>query len=176
MAKSDKKELTVMAATRIIALWNVSRPDDKQDPEYQLREMSRWFAREFNYKLHEVDDIPIETIALHYFEHHYKHNLTPEEREEELRYLTSTEDDLADQKKADDEFLAKTIREAQVIANKGKELASQLKQLSGPTPTVEQIKAELNQPQPSISMQFVDPKELEAMEEWDILGDTSPKK
>lgn len=178
MDKRDKNAMTVMTATRIIAMWNVTRAPEKQDPEYQLRQMSRWYAREFNYKLHEVDEVPIETIAMHYWEDYYQ-NLPPEDREEEMNLLVSSEEDLENQKKADDEFLAKTIREAQEAAKKGRDLADRLKKLGKPAdvvrqPTAEEIKAELNQP--VISMQFVDPKELEAQEEWDILGDTSPKK
>jgi hypothetical protein len=157
---SKKKDMDAISATRILALWNVSRPADKQESDYVYRVMARWLSEKFNYKLDEVDDLPIEFIAQHYYEAHYE-DQTPEEREAEMRRLTASEEEMQKAAAADDEFLKQAIEEAQQ-ASKLTEVTSALKEAT------QELKKELAQP--DIKMEFVSPEEMEAMGEWDILG------
>lgn len=172
---SKKKDLDAILATRIEALWNVTRPTDKQPSEYIYREMARWYSREFNYKLHEVDDVPIETIALHYYESHYG-NMTPEERDEEIRKLTQTEEERQAERIADDDFLKNVaLKEVEKAAKKAKpesavkKVVEDIKKITEEVKEgVDRLKEELAKPE--IDMKFVSPEEMEAMDDWSILG------
>jgi len=171
---SKKKDMNIIEATRLIALWNVTRASDKQDPEYIYRVMARWYSEKFGYKLDEVDDIPIETVAMHYYEAHYE-DMTPEERNEEIKRLTQSDEEKIAADKADDDFLKQAIKEAE-DASKLRAAASalarateELQQVAIPK-KVEGLKKELAQP--DINMTFISEEEMERMGEWDILGPT----
>jgi hypothetical protein len=173
---SKKVDLDIIAATRLLALWNVSRPTEKQESDYVYRVMARWFARECNYRLEDVDEVPIEIIAQNYYEAHYE-DMTPEQREEEMKRLTQSEEERVKAEKADDEFLKKAIKDAeetaklQATTSALKEAAAELtevaKQVLQPKQT-EQLKEEFKQPE--IDMKFISPEEAAKMDDWDILG------
>src|SRR6185436_4640865 len=162
-----KKEIDPIEAVRILALWNVSRPAGKENPEYLYREMARWYSETFNYKLHEVDDIDIETIATHYYEHFYG-EMTPEQRDEEVKKLLLTEEEQQKAQEADDKFLADVMREAAEQASKLRTTASALKEAVQGLQTPE--KAALDElktavQKPEIEMKFISEEEMEeAME------------
>lgn len=162
--------MDIISAVRILALWNVSRPAEKQESDYVYRVMARWFSEKFPYKLEEVDDLPIEFVAQHYYEAHYE-ELTPEEREQELRRVALTEEERETAEAADDAFLKQAIAEATAAAGTVtsalKQATEELKQTTTPTKT-DHLKEELAKPE--IDMQFVSPEEMERMGEWDILG------
>ncbi len=59
---------------RARALLAVLRPDQ----EANLRHIFRWYSRTFHTPLHEVDDLPVEEILLHWFEAQFEDMEEPE--------------------------------------------------------------------------------------------------
>lgn len=173
----SKKDLDPIEATRIVALWNVTRQSGKEDPEYLYREMCRWYSREFNYKLHEVDDIDVETVAMNFYEHHYG-EMTPEQRDEEIKKLVLTEEEHEAAEAADDKFLADAIREAAEQANALRSTATALKDavagLKAEPKAIEELKQAAKEP--DIEMKFVSEEEMDEMGDWDLLGNPPDKK
>lgn len=171
----SKKEMDVIQAVRIQSLWHASRTPDKQESDYVYRVMARFFSEKWGYKLHEVDDLPVEFVAQNYYEAQYE-ELTPEEREEEIKYLTRTEEETTQAQTADEEFLKHVVKEAEanaktkanqldVLREAGKKIDLVGKEIKK---TVADIKKELKNPE--IEMKFVSPEDMESMSEWDILG------
>lgn len=182
MGRKKDDTIDIMTAIRISAMWHVTRSPEKEDPEFQLRQMSRWYSNQFNYTLDEVDEIAIETIAMHYWEHHYQ-QMKPEDQEEEIKHLTQSKEEAARSKQEDDEFLATTIREAQEASNKIREIAKSIGGKTNdddrvipvpvmgqnePTAFAEMLKEELKKP--AISMTFISEEEMAEADEWDLFG------
>lgn len=103
----------------------------KDTPEYNLREMQRWYSEKFNTPLHVVEDeLEPERVALHYYECKYN-DMTPEEREDEMKRLTETDTERMERLRKeeadsvnDDEFLKQTIEEAKKATGALRGLAS----------------------------------------------------
>ena len=170
-------------------MWQVTREPGKEDVEFQLRQMMRWYAHYFNYRLHEVEEIPIEHVAMHYWEHHYQ-QMRPEDQEEEIKLLTQTEEEAKASRDADDEFLAKTIKDARAASKDIRKEANLLKKAgkgeeaapvipvpvmgqNQPTTFAESLKEEMAKPE--INMSFISKEEMDDMGDWDMFG-TKPKK
>lgn len=91
---------------RIRALAGVMDPDE----EYTLRDIFRWYSREFSTPLHEVEGLPLESILINWFEVQYA-ELEPEEQNALALELIESPDERkareeAD-KKSEDAFLQK---------------------------------------------------------------------
>lgn len=91
---------------RIRALAGVMDPDE----EYTLRDIFRWYSREFSTKLHEVEGLPLEYVLLNWFEVQYQ-ELDEDEQAALARELVETPEErktrVTAEKKSDDAFLQK---------------------------------------------------------------------
>jgi hypothetical protein len=91
---------------RIRALAGVMDPDE----EYTLRDIYRWYSREFATKLHEVEGLPLEYVLLNWFEVQYQ-ELDEDEQIALARELVETPEERAAReeadKKSEDSFLQK---------------------------------------------------------------------
>jgi hypothetical protein len=89
---------------RIRALAGVMDPDE----EYALRDIFRWYSREFSTKLHEVEGLPLEFILLNWFEVQFQ-ELDEDEQLALSRELVETPEEraarIAHEKRSDDAFL-----------------------------------------------------------------------
>jgi hypothetical protein len=71
-------------------------PEAKQDPEYVLRGIHRWYSEKYHTPLHQVDDLPLEDVLRHYYEDHYEALAKddPARLDAERRRLSMTEEEL----------------------------------------------------------------------------------
>lgn len=86
---------------KVRALLAVLRPDQ----EANLRHIFRWYSKTFSTPLHEVDDLPVEDILLHWFEVQYEDMEEPEQIHQ-ARQLTTTQEQAASQDESDAALLA----------------------------------------------------------------------
>jgi hypothetical protein len=91
---------------RIRALAGVMDPDE----EYTLRDIYRWYSREFSTKLHEVEGLPLEYVLLNWFEVQYQ-ELDEDEQLALARELVETPEERKAReetdKQSDEAFLQK---------------------------------------------------------------------
>lgn len=153
----------------------------KESADFNLRELQRWYSETFCTELEKVEELPVEVVALHYFEVLYK-RMSPEDREIEMRLLSETEDQRLDRLRkeelnsdSDDAFLRKIEEETAKIAIATKAVTKALETaIPGILDSSKPIAVE-GQPLQSavtkipegIDMEFVGEDELD---DWDILG------
>lgn len=76
----------------------------KQEGDYQMRSVFRWYSKVFHTPLHLVDSLPIEDILRAYYEEHYE-SLDEGELQGELYELTRTDEEAQVDNAQEDEFL-----------------------------------------------------------------------
>lgn len=186
------EDLDHLKAIRLLAFRAVEKPDH----EYILRNICRWYSREFYTPLSEVEAIPLETLLTHYFEVRYE-QMTDEEREDirvflcerrEERLKREAEEEI---KAVDDAAFEAMVREeAKAQEVKNAEERRKFPDRADDAPVVPvaimgqnlpTTFAELNTKDtplrplpPDIKMTFVPESELDNLDEWDLLG--PPKK
>lgn len=180
MGKKPKDEMSWLKATRILAF----RAVEKEDPEYLLRFIMRWYSREFYTPLHEVEEQPLDEVLNHFFECRYE-SMDEHEREEEAELLRMTAEELEEKERreeeearADDEFEKQFQEEAKVHETTGlpkpaEAPAIPVAVMGQPLPTTFQEladKAEVKTIPENIEMKFIGADEMDEMESWDILG------
>ena len=77
--------------------------DPKDNPDVEahfLRNVFRWYSKEFNTPLHQVIELPLVDVMLHYYECQYENMEEPQLEAERLR-LTETEEDREAREKAE---------------------------------------------------------------------------
>jgi hypothetical protein len=116
--------MDLLQAIRLIAMQSVVKPDY----EAFLRHVFRWYSREFATPLHEVEDLPIEEILLHYYEYSFE-QLDEHERDLQISELLKSDEELAEEKRAED---AKPVEDAEFV-----KFAQQIQQFK-PKPLVVQ--------------------------------------
>lgn len=113
-------------ALQVVSLLAVIR----QDSDYLLRKIYRWYSKTFFTPLHEVEDLPLEDVLTAYFEEAYE--MMPEKKRLHLaRLLTETSEEKAarvaaekakEHAQSDDAFLDKMRleqeKEAKALAEK----------------------------------------------------------
>ncbi len=175
--------MDALKATRILAMRAVLKSES--DVEYQLREMQRWFSREFHTELTIVEDLPIEYVAQHYYECLYA-DMKPEDREDVMKELIETEAQtskrLRDEEAAahdDDDFFEQQVASA---ANAAKGLANALEGVAKdqapiiPVPVMgSTIPTSFDGDKPDkipegIKMDFISEEEMEEVNDWDLFG------
>ncbi len=81
-------------ALRILALQGAVRDRDR-DPaappsaDFQRRKIFRWYSETFATPLHLVDELPVEDVMQHYYEHNYL-QMSEDDLQRELHDLTAT--------------------------------------------------------------------------------------
>jgi hypothetical protein len=161
----------------------------REPVEYKVREIQRWYSETFHTPLEAVEEMDFERVALHYFERMYR-DMTPEEREDEMRTLSETEEQRLDRlrreeadKVSDEDFLKQVKADAENAANAARTLAGQLKKMPPgeqepivPVPVMGSAIPTTFADQPSkalpegIDMKFVSEEEMEEMGNWDLFG------
>lgn len=171
---------------KLIALKNTIKPDE----EAFLRNVQRWYSREFSTPLHTVSDLPLESVLLHYYEDRYatlkdgddeslwlkEMILVTETNEERKKRETEEESELV----SDEDFLKQVMAEEE----KKKSKIEDHKHVEKPalrvneTPEVELPRPEMTE----IKMEFVSDEEMDKLTNqdglsgWDVLGPSKPKK
>lgn len=102
-----------LEAVRIKALLAVMEGDSFS---YLYRRITRTYAKLFSTPLHEVEELPIEYVLEHYFEHVYE-ELTPAQRKKLAIELTETDAERKarlrrEKKRGDDAFVKRIAKEA----------------------------------------------------------------
>lgn len=82
---------------RVLALASVV----KQNGEYFLRYIFRWYSKEFATPLHVVESLPLEDILMHFYECRYEEMEQPH-REEEIHRLIKSKEQLLQEKREED--------------------------------------------------------------------------
>ena len=181
-------KLSLVKALKLIALKNVINPNE----EAFLRNVQRWYSREFSTPLHTVSDLPLEDILLNYYEDHYaalkdgddeslwlKEMImvteTPEERKErelnEESELVSDEDFLR-QVMEDEKKKKLNIEDHKHVEKPALKTNREMPEVELPRPEVMQ----------DIKMEFCSDEEMEKLADqdglsgWDILGNNKKKK
>lgn len=159
-------------AIRILALHAVI----KEDEDFKLRQVFRFYSREFNTPLHEVKDLPIEEVLAAYFESKYEdmdidklkielHD-TSETEEQKRRRIKESQVNDAKAEQDDMDFLKKIEQEAQALAKKQGDPSLKPEQI--PPPLVDSKIPE--EGHADIDMKFVSEDEMETMLESDSFG------
>jgi hypothetical protein len=100
--KAPERQLSLLAAVQADALWAVI----DEDPEWEVRQVLRWYSRTFHTPLHEVEELPPEDVFRAWFESRYEQMEhgelidharlvieTPEERAERIQREAEREDE-----------------------------------------------------------------------------------
>ena len=162
----------------------------KDTSEYNMREIQRWYSMSFSTRLEDVEALPIEDVCQHYFEVKYR-DLTPEERDQEMRLLIETKDQRQDRlrrEEDDDRDFAREVEEeelrkatkanlamAQELADTRASIAEALED---PKPISDfEKETGLKEIPEGIEMEFISDEEMDEMSEWDVMGPPpKPKK
>jgi hypothetical protein len=106
-------------SVRVKALRDVFKGDS---PDYILRRIYRWYSTTFHVPLPEVDDISLDSILQHYFEHYFE-TLSGDKRLKEVKKLFEDEDiKKIDAEAAEDEEFIKNLKIDLEKEKKNKEL------------------------------------------------------
>jgi len=172
-------------ALRLVALDNATA--EKPPQEYQLRRVFRWYSRTFHTPLHEVWDLPLHDILVHYFEAHYE-EMEDEERSAERDQLVLTPKELRarqrkrDASKADDYLFEREAETDEVLKFKAAKAPKKgslgaLKQRATPAfdkqsmPVAEKELLMTQAPAEEIHMTFAGVDEFDDELDRDALGD-----
>jgi len=116
-------------AIRLVALRNVIR----QDGQYVLRYIQRWYSKTFATPLHQVDALPLDDVVMAYFESYYE-DMKEEDRAKEIESLLETDEQRQARERAEDadqaereEFARFTAAEDERKAKKKAEAAEKKK-------------------------------------------------
>lgn len=71
-APEAKDDLDLLRVVKLCAWGNVFGDEATADPDYKLRQIMRWYSREFCTPLHVVEELPLVSVLTHYFECHYE--------------------------------------------------------------------------------------------------------
>lgn len=69
---SDAEDNGLLRDIKLCAWGNVFGAEDQKEDGYRLRQIFRWYSREFSTPLHEVEDLPLVQVLTHYFESMYE--------------------------------------------------------------------------------------------------------
>ena len=95
----------------------------KEDPDYTLRRMLRWYSKTFHTSLSAVEDMPVEDVVQTYYEEHFA-ELDEEALEKVREDLLETDDEkkarlrAADEEEADGFEYAKIVEEEEAVKAK----------------------------------------------------------
>lgn len=183
-----------LKAIRVLAMQAV----EKNDIDYFIRFVGRWYATHMNEPYSVVQSIPFEEQLQHFFEVRYEH-MDDEDFEEEAKKLIETEEEQAAREAKeeadssdDDEFLRQAIAEEKKRLKKKqktspavipKEQAERDAAVLAPGPTLGGGSLPQAQTQPpireipeDIKLEFIPPADFDEMtaDDFDLLG--PPKK
>lgn len=164
----------------------------EEDQEYQLRHIFRWYSRNFNTPLYQVEELPLVEVLQAWYECQYESIVHDETREEELlkELLDLSENEEQRRKREmeterkldDDEQFAKTVEEAEPPPTKKdpgtmQELVEEVKSRQDMDIPKRKKFSEAELPAtiktlpPDVNMSFVDSDEFErGLEEESIKG------
>lgn len=159
--------MTLSELIRLNAMHAVVTSDDS----YQLREIFRWYSKEYTTPLHIVEELPLEDVLTCYFEDRYKKLVNSPENEEkllkEIVYLTESDDERKLRKRKEDEEDAELtqgdqafLKAAQKEAEKQDTETNELPIQSSAIPKKDTQKA-LLEIEPDVEVQWVDDSEME---------------
>lgn len=80
--------MDIFRAIQILAAKSVR----DNDGEFKLRQIFRWYSKNFHTPLHLVEELPIEDVLQHYFEYVFS-EMEPEELQETISELIETQED-----------------------------------------------------------------------------------
>jgi hypothetical protein len=194
-------DLDLLKAIRLCAFGAV-KSKDKEDSDYTLRHIFRWFSREFHVPLPEVPNLPLEYVLTHFYECRYEQMEEDGLDEEDLLLRETKAERLAREAKAeadaaeDDEFFNEVKADTAAQIQK---LSSVMKKHNLDEPMddpdldrpvllpvmgerlpqafqdiVSKMDPKLKTVPPEIKMEFVSADELGDLDSWDVIG--PPKK
>ncbi len=191
MARDE--DLDLLKAIRLCAFGAVK----ERDSDYILRHIFRWYSREFHTELEKVEEIPLEKVLTAFFECRYE-NMEDEDLDEEDSRLRETYAERLEREarekaesEDDDEFFRETVKEAATVNAKrsldepmadpdldrpmflpimGEKLPQSFKQIA------DSMESKLKTVPAEVKMEFVSEDELDALDDWDILGPPSKNK
>lgn len=169
-----------VAAMRAVA---AAQPEYREkldaDGDYFLRTVFRWYSKTFSTPLHEVADLPLDDVLLHYWESQYE-EMEADEREAVIKRLRETDEERRQREAkdseavdADEAWLRQVEQEEQErLAKKNAPAAAAPASAKGakrPTEKDSQLPDYEEKPIEGFSVNFVnDPKEIEdLMKKWD---------
>lgn len=110
-----------LTALRLLALHNAT--SDSPSPDYMLRRVFRWYSKTFHTPLHEVENLPLHDVLVHYHEANYE-ELEEQELEVERDLLVMTAEERKaeklrqDARKVEDYLFEKEATEEEVLTFK----------------------------------------------------------
>lgn len=118
----------------------------KKPADYVVRNIFRWFSKEFHTPLHIVETLPFEDVLVHYFESTYE-DLEEDERDAQIERLLMAPEKLAALQRAEDAEDA----DAWEFGREADAAAPPIKMTEVPvdpiTERIERLKAELRPPE-----------------------------
>jgi hypothetical protein len=188
MDKDDNEQISALKATRLLAMLSV----DKKDPDYVYRFIMRWYSREFATPLHEVEELPVEDVLLHFFECRYE-GMEDHDLDEEIEDLcmsdaqrVAKEEEKRVAAEADDAFEREIAAEAAAAEAKNPSTPAKMPDQNDPPPIpvavmgenlpstfkdlVDREGKDLKQIPQDIKMVFVDDQEMDDLTSFDLLG------
>jgi hypothetical protein len=192
------EDLDLIKAIRLSSFGAVK----EKDPEYILRHIFRWYAREFHCTPDVAESKSLDEVLTHFFECRYE-SMDDEAFEEEDKRLRETHAErlLREEKERadhddDDDFYKETMAEAKTVNLNSKRAP---KSLDAPIDDddyerpillpvmgeklpqsfqqlADKMDPKLKQVPPEIKMSFVSDEELGDLDAWDVLGPPSPTK
>lgn len=137
--------------------------------EYVLRNIFRWYSKEFATPLHIVESLPLDDVLRHYYEVHFS-ELNDQERAEEIDRILLTEEKLRQRKTQEDaddadayEF-GKAAEQAEKIKEQKKAKEKKPDPPSAPASLPDVSLKDLKELPPDIDIKFIDSDdEIESM-------------
>jgi len=129
----------------------------KEDLDYLLRDIFRWYSKEFVTPLHVVETLPLEDVLRHYYEVKYA-ELSEHERLEEIDRLLLTEEALRirkEQEDADDADAFEYAKAAEKVEKSKAQAKEDLKPRVEPEATLPKLKDMKELPQ-DMEITFID--------------------